>query len=89
MKIIEGFKLRSVAGEMIVSGEGTNQLNFNKLIALNSTATFLWQNLEGQEFDAQKMAELLIGEFDVEQSQALKDAQQLLDTWVECGLIEQ
>ncbi len=65
MKIIEGFKLRSVAGEMVVGGEGVNQINFNKLIALNSTAAFLWQKVEGSDFDAQTMASLLVAEFEV------------------------
>ncbi len=88
MKIIEGFKLRSVAGEMVVSGEGINQINFNKLIALNSTAAFLWEKVEGTDFDAKSMADLLVGEFEVESAQALRDAQTLLDSWVECGIVE-
>ncbi len=88
MKIIDGFKLRSVAGEMVVSGEGVKQINFNKLIALNSTAAFLWKSIEGKEFDAQTMADALVAEFEIEESQALTDAQALLDSWVECGVIE-
>ena len=38
MKIIEGFKMRTIAGESVVVGEGMAQINFNKLISLNSSA---------------------------------------------------
>ncbi len=89
MKIIEGFKLRSVAGEMVVSGEGVNQINFNKLIALNATAAHLWQSVEGKEFDANLLAELLEAEYEVDHAQALTDATTLVANWLECGLIEE
>ncbi|MFI3323139.1 MAG: PqqD family protein [Rikenellaceae bacterium] len=89
MKIIEGFKLRSVAGEMVVSGEGVNQISFNKLIALNPTAAYLWRSIEGEEFDANRLSELLIAEYDVTPAQALTDAQALVANWLECGLIEE
>ena len=35
MKIKEGFKLRTIVGEHIVTGEGLSQVNFNKIISLN------------------------------------------------------
>ena len=49
MKIKEGFVLRQMCGENIVAGEGLEHINFNKLISLNSTAAFLWQELVGKE----------------------------------------
>ncbi len=88
MKIVDGFKLRSVAGEMVVSGEGVGQINFNKLIALNETAAYLWQEVESKEFDAQMMADLLVAEYEIESDIALRDAQALIDKWVECGIVE-
>lgn len=45
MRIKEGFVLREIAGEKIVSGEGLNQINFNKMITLNPTAAYLWENI--------------------------------------------
>ncbi len=87
MKIIEGFKLRSVAGEMIVSGEGVGQINFDKLIALNPTAAFLWKSVEGQSFDAESLAALLVEEYDVAADVALADAKALVASWLECGII--
>ena len=42
MKIKKGFVLRQMCGENIVTAEGLEHINFNKLISLNSTAAFLW-----------------------------------------------
>ncbi len=88
MRIIDGFKLRSIAGEMVVSGEGVAQINFNKLLALNETAAYLWQSVEGKEFDVESLADLLANHYEVERATALSDAQALLDKWVECGVVE-
>ena len=43
MKLKKGFVLRDVAGEKIVSAEGLEQMDFNKLITLNPTAAYLWE----------------------------------------------
>lgn len=88
MKIIEGFRLREVAGEMIVSGEGVKQINFNKLISLNSTAAFLWQKIEGKEFSAQNLADLLVEEYEIDPDDALRDATKVAQQWKQAGIIE-
>ena len=41
MKIKDGFVLREMCGEKIVTGEGFEHINFNKLISLNATAAYL------------------------------------------------
>ena len=57
MRIKKGFVLREMCGENIVSAEGLEHINFNKLISLNSTAAFLWKALEGKEFTEEEMAD--------------------------------
>jgi hypothetical protein len=46
MKTIEGFKLRKLGNEYILVGESMALINFNKMITLNETAAFLWENAE-------------------------------------------
>ena len=46
MKTIEGFKLRKLGNEYILVGESMALINFNKMITLNETAAFLWQEAE-------------------------------------------
>lgn len=88
MKIKEGFVLRPVCGEMVVSGEGLAQVNFSKLVSLNATAVFLWKALQGKDFTAETMADLLTGEYEVDRPTALRDATALLEKWQELGFVE-
>ncbi len=88
MKIKDGFVLREMCGEHIVAGEGIEHINFNKLISLNSTAAFLWNEVIGKEFTAETMAELLIGRYGIDKELALKDSENLINAWVEAGIAE-
>lgn len=88
MRIKQGFKLRTVGGEHIVTGEGLQQINFNKLIALNASAAYLWKEIEGKEFDVPMLADLLESEYDIPQEQALADAAVIAEKWMEAGIID-
>ena len=88
MKIKKGFVLRELVGQKIVTGEGLEQIDFNKLVSLNSSAAYLWEHLVSREFDLETMVDLLLERYDIERSVALKDARALLDNWKSIGLIE-
>jgi hypothetical protein len=88
MKIIDGFRLRDVMGQATIIGEGTAQVNFNKLITLNSTAAFLWRKVEGREFDAMVLADLLENEYGIDRELAEKDGMAIADKWKQAGLVE-
>ncbi len=88
MKIVEGFKLREVAGEWIVSGEGAAQVDFNKLLSLNSTAVYLWREIEGRDFTHEELEELLFERYDVQREQVTKDVDSILRVWRELNIIE-
>ena len=88
MKIKDGFTLRSLYGEHIVLGEGLAQVKFNKMVSLNDSAAYLWEQVAGREFTAEDLAALLTAKYDVPADQALKDAQQLVASWLKIGLIE-
>lgn len=88
MRIKKGFVLRELVGQKIVIGEGLEQIDFNKLVSLNSSAAYLWEHLVSREFDLETMVDLLLERYDIERSVALKDARALLDNWKSIGLIE-
>ena len=88
MKIKKGFVLREMCGENIVAGEGLENISFNKLISLNSTAAFLWKNLEGKDFTEKEMAALLVAEYGIDMELALKDSAALYEAWVKAGIAE-
>lgn len=88
MKIKNGFTLRQMCGENIVTAEGLEHINFNKLISLNDTAAFLWNKVAGKEFTAEEMAGYLVEEYGIDMELALKDSLALYAAWVDAGIAE-
>ncbi|MBO7561567.1 MAG: PqqD family protein [Bacteroidales bacterium] len=88
MKIKKGFVLRQLLGEYVVTGEGLERVNFNKIISLNATAAYLWEELKDKEFDSQAMADLLTAKYEVDPQTALSDSEKLAQSWKEAGLLE-
>ena len=88
MKIKDGFVLREMCGENIVAAEGLENINFNKLISLNSTAAYLWEALSGKEFTTEDMADLLVERYDIDMELALKDSANLCEAWKNAGVVE-
>ena len=88
MKTKEGFVLREMCGENIITGEGLEHINFNKLISLNSTAAFLWNAVVGKEFTVESMAQLLVDEYGIDMELALTDSAALCQSWIEAGIAE-
>ena len=88
MKIKEGFVLRQMCGENIVSGEGLQHINFNKLLSLNESAAYLWTELVGKEFTHEERAELLIARYGIDKQLAMTDSGNLIAAWVDAGVAE-
>ena len=88
MKIKDGFVLRKMCGENIVAGEGLQHINFNKLLSLNESAAFLWQELVGKEFSVEDMAKLLIERYGIDKQLAMTDSGNLIQAWIDAGVAE-
>ncbi|MFI3294901.1 MAG: PqqD family protein [Rikenellaceae bacterium] len=88
MRIISGFVLRTVAGEQVVGGESVAQLNFNKLISLNSSAAYLWESVVGREFSVDDLADLLVERYEIDRALALSDGSAIAQSWISVGLVE-
>jgi hypothetical protein len=88
MKIKEGFTLRTICGEHIVIGEGLAQVNFNKMLSLNGSAAYLWEQLKGKEFTEEDAVQLLTDKYDVTPERALEDVKKLLEEWKKQDVVE-
>ena len=88
MKIKKGFVVREMCGEYIVTAESLELVNFNKLISLNSSAVYLWNEVEGKEFDEQTLAALLVKKYRIDEKRALDDATALCKEWKDAGVLE-
>ena len=88
MKIKDGFTLRTLCGEHIVVGEGLDQVNYNKIISLNGSAAYLWEQVQGREFSIEELVSLLTDRYEVSEDRALEDVKRMVATWQQQGLIE-
>ncbi len=87
MKAVEGFALRPLGREFIVTAEGAGQVNFNKMISLNESAAYLWKEVQGREFIAEDLVKLLLDRYEVTSEVASADVDVLIGKWLEAGMI--
>lgn len=89
MRICEGMVLRSLAGCFIVTGDGRSPVDFSKVISLNETAAYLWGEVKDKDFSVDDLTALLTDRYDVDADTAKADAQKLVETWRDAGLLEE
>lgn len=87
MKKIKGFTLRRLGTEAMIVAESLDLIDFDKLVSLNDSATYVWESLPDTDFDTDTIARLLTDRYDVDEATARKDAQELADTWHNAGII--
>ena len=88
MKIKEGFTLRDLCGDHIVIGEGLAQVNFNKMLSLNDSAAYLWEQVKDREFTIEDLVALLTERYEVSAEKAREDVQKMTAQWQAEGIIE-
>jgi hypothetical protein len=88
MNTKKGFRLRTICGENIIVAEGISNIDFSKIISLNESAAYLWQQVEGKDFDEDELVRLLDAEYEVDEATARKDARELIASWLHAGIIE-
>jgi hypothetical protein len=89
MRIKNGFVLRQVCGENVIVGEGLGAINFGKMLALNETAAWLWQQAVAMgDFTVDAIAQKLCDEYEVSLDEAKADVKSIVDEWTAVGVIE-
>ena len=88
MKTKKGFKLRTVCGEHIIVAEGIENIDFSRIISMNESAAYLWNKVQGTDFTADTLVDLILEEYDTDEATARRDICQLLNDWREAGIIE-
>jgi hypothetical protein len=66
---------------------GTQNVKMTNIISLNSTSEWLWEQLQDEEFDAEKVADMLTAEYEVEREIARTDAERWIKMLQEADLI--
>ena len=87
MKIDSKHKIRSVADENIIIMQGKGAADMTKVVSLNSTSVWLFEQLRGREFTTEDVAGLLVEKYGIDNDLARHDAQAWADKLVSCGVI--
>ena len=77
MKIKQGFAKRNIAGSSIVVPVGKNSLEFNAMITLNDTGSFLWDAFQ-KDITVDDAVALITAEYDVAPERAREDIEKFV-----------
>ncbi len=87
MKKKKGFVLHRVCEQNIIVAEGKENIDFNNLITMNSTAAFLWEKMGDEDFTVDDMVRALSSEYDIDKENALNDCEELSQQWLKAGIV--
>ncbi len=89
MKAKKGFEIQNVCGEYLIVPAGEENVDFSKIISLNETAAYLWENIVDKEsFSVETLTELLTQEYEVDEATAREDCLKIIERWIEIGIVE-
>ena len=86
MKLKDGFVLRQVAGEYVAIPSG-DEVDLNKMITLNETGAFLWEQLS-TETTQDALAEALLAEYEVDRDTAVRCVEDFTAKLEEYGFLD-
>jgi len=87
MRLQSNIKIRDIAGERLIVLQGKNGLDLTRVVELNGTAEWLWNELQGTEFTEACAAAILARQYGIEEEQALADARRWIGGLSAAGLI--
>ncbi len=88
MKILQGLKIREMAGEHVVILQGRYGADMTRVITLNDSARMLLNELQGKEFEVEDAAALLVGRYGIDADTARRDAAAWVGKLRSAGLIQ-
>ncbi len=82
--------MHNVCQENILVASGENNIDFSKVVNFNETANVMWEAAgKAGDFTAQTLADALMKEYEVDAETALKDAEAMIEEWINIGLVEE
>ena len=89
MKTRKGYSLRTLGNEYIIVADGLEAVDFSHMVSMNESAALLWKAIDGKDFDAGTLADLLIDNYGISRETAEHDVAALLETWRKANIIEE
>ena len=89
MRIKNGFVLRDVCGRKVIMGIGLGAIDFSKMVALNKSAAWLWEQAQEMgDFTIDALTEKLCDKYDVTPEEARQDVAEIVGEWQELNVVE-
>ncbi len=88
MKAREGFVLRNIMGDYVLSPAGSRIKEFQATIVMNELSAFIWGKLQ-EDTTREDLINAILGEYDVERETADRDLDALLTKFRDYGILEE
>lgn len=88
MRTKKDLVLRPLGDQFILIAEGNAVADFTHMVSMNASSAFLWDAVEGKDFDLAMLAGLLVEAYGIPKEQAEHDAAVVLDDWNRIGIME-
>lgn len=88
MRTKKDLVLRPLGDQFILVAEGNAVVDFTQMVSMNASAAYLWEEVEGKDFDLAMLADLLVEGYGITKEQAEHDAAVVLDDWKRIGIVE-
>ena len=88
MRTKKDLVLRPLGDQFILVAEGNAVADFTQMVSMNASAAYLWEEVEGKDFDLAMLADLLVVGYGITKEQAEHDAAVVLDDWKRIGIVE-
>ncbi len=77
-----------IAGEAIVLLQSDGNNDMTKVLALNTSSKYLWDALQGKDFNEDDVVDLLLSQYEVEEGRAREDASKWIAQLQELNVLE-
>ena len=88
MRTKKDLVLRPLGDQFILVAEGNAVADFTQMVTMNASSAYLWNAVEGKDFDLAMLVDLLVEGYGITKEQAEHDAAVVLDDWKRIGIAE-
>lgn len=67
MKLKEGLTVRKIGDDYVIVAPEQGMVDLSKVYSLNETAAWLWEELDGKDFELSDMISLVKDQYDVDE----------------------
>ena len=88
MRTKKDLVLRPLGDQFILVAEGNAVADFTQMVSMNASSAYLWDAVEGKDFELATLGDLLVEAYGISKEQAEHDAAVVLDDWKRIGITE-